>query len=648
MSLLFYTFLHTIALVIAQKEAAHCEKGEGGGSIHSNGIGTVLFTAADEFKQCWSPDEIAILTARMIMEDLLPDVAILNIDSNGYADDIVGYFRLLIEVVKKSTHGRKKRITLLVLTDILGGYLQFAVLPIARRAFYAGLIDYNSMEKLIQLFEELKWFLRTNGQGWSKPLDSTPEFDIQQIDFETESPKVKNCCNQLIFYEYEHKIKQDNRTITKSDIAYPMPFFDTSVKPSSIAVPFKKFAMRNIESRRASYFLLKFFITAWQCLNERGSTKEAKLKFQNSLFTWLQTNVIPKIKDDKFYSAFGGVLRVVETLKAMGAVTHVESTCAPEGEEEVAVPESGSRRSFTSTVVLVVMLIIIFIWFIIGTAFVCFRMKKGKKGDDSPSKKSDFTSTEESKWSAGSKGRSDSNKTDTSIGICRCSNGSRTSPYSSSLTSEYEIDDKNKKKRSKQSKEKSVTICYPPFMAPYMDDKPATIETKATMKMLPSIEEMTEITSHRNDTRSHQRTRDDSAPSRTSEEKRDFRKSKKDYDTAIPCKHYPQTSGTSSSRRPSWESVRKKIKPGTKIDECWCDILEEETEEMGSDELKKSTRKSSVEFATQNVPERGKGKRGQKERGAKSGDSSRQMATTMEDSNVIGKQNYYDNLFYTG
>lgn len=53
---------------------------------------------------------------------------------------------------------------------ILGGYLNHFVVPIAKRAFYAGYIDFDNMERLYQLFDEIKCFLRTNGHGWAKPV----------------------------------------------------------------------------------------------------------------------------------------------------------------------------------------------------------------------------------------------------------------------------------------------------------------------------------------------------------------------------------------------------------------------------------------------------------------------------------------------
>lgn len=55
--------------------------------------GTVLFSSRDVNRQCWHPQEIAVLTTRIILQDLLPDINILEITNNDYVDDIVEYFR---------------------------------------------------------------------------------------------------------------------------------------------------------------------------------------------------------------------------------------------------------------------------------------------------------------------------------------------------------------------------------------------------------------------------------------------------------------------------------------------------------------------------------------------------------------------------
>ena len=83
-------------------------------------VGTTLFTKADNCKECWSSESLALLTSRMILEDLLPSTSILVIDSNEFVSDLVEYFRMILETVRQETHGKTKHITLLALTDLLG------------------------------------------------------------------------------------------------------------------------------------------------------------------------------------------------------------------------------------------------------------------------------------------------------------------------------------------------------------------------------------------------------------------------------------------------------------------------------------------------------------------------------------------------
>lgn len=54
--------------------------------------------------------------------------------------------------------------------------MRHVVLPLAKYAYYIGNIDYESVKKLYELFEELKCFLRTNGQGWAAPITLPSKF----------------------------------------------------------------------------------------------------------------------------------------------------------------------------------------------------------------------------------------------------------------------------------------------------------------------------------------------------------------------------------------------------------------------------------------------------------------------------------------
>lgn len=62
-------------------------------SIIGIGTGTVLYTSADVDKQCWSQEEIALLTTRMILENVFPDISVIHMETNADIDDLVDYFK---------------------------------------------------------------------------------------------------------------------------------------------------------------------------------------------------------------------------------------------------------------------------------------------------------------------------------------------------------------------------------------------------------------------------------------------------------------------------------------------------------------------------------------------------------------------------
>lgn len=111
----------------------------------------------------------------------------------------------------------------------------------------------------------------------------------------------------------------------KIKIDIPMPFFDSKTHPSAIAVPFRRFSLRNVESKSSAYILLKFYVAATKCLASKDADQSSVNTFNSDFYAFLNWKVIPHMCDEKFYSAFGGILRVVETLKQLGVSPSSES-----------------------------------------------------------------------------------------------------------------------------------------------------------------------------------------------------------------------------------------------------------------------------------------------------------------------------------
>ncbi|XP_066155926.1 uncharacterized protein [Euwallacea fornicatus] len=461
--------------------------------IKNSGTGTVLFNPTDVTKSCWAQEEIAVLTARIIFEDLMPDPKRISVQCNKDIEDLVEYFKLVIDNVRIKANARKRHLLLLALTDLLGGFLHHAFLPMARKAFYAGAVDYVYMEKLIQLHEELKWFLRTSGQSWTKAMKVTKEVKVPIIDMEGLSIQKQtngSCCERLIFYEYEPVRTQKCSVNLEKGVYFPLPFFDTRNRPTAIVLPLKRFALRNIESKRAAYVIMKFFISAEQCLKEKEVKPEMIQNFQNNLYTWIEEDVIPKLKDDKFYSAFGGIVRVQNTLKALGAKRENKPRVTYETEEDLgATPEAGCTFR-KHRLLLITMLVIIIAWFLIGTCFICYRMKSNRLTFSEVRKGSESSSSfSSSKWSSVlSKPSLKTNQP-----LCKCceSSPSERSTFGFLSTSEYDSEKSRRKTRrgpkSQKSFSKKGSLC-----ACAATDGPAVIDTKNSMKILPSIAEISE------------------------------------------------------------------------------------------------------------------------------------------------------------
>lgn len=98
----------------------------------------------------------------------------------------------------------------------------------------------------------------------------------------------------------------------------PLPFFDSKTNPSAIAIPYVHYSLRNIETRKSANLVQKYYVTAMKCLNDKSANKATMDKFQDNLYTWITYDVVPKLHDEKFYAAFGGVLRVSDALAAAG------------------------------------------------------------------------------------------------------------------------------------------------------------------------------------------------------------------------------------------------------------------------------------------------------------------------------------------
>ncbi|XP_025074841.1 uncharacterized protein LOC105430139 [Pogonomyrmex barbatus] len=323
-----------------------------------------------------------------MFQDILPHVNVIDPQNDQYIAHLMDYFHICLESVRRLTVGKTKHLMLKALADTLGGYLQVYILPLTKHSYYAGNIKYRNAKMLFELFDELKVFLRTNGAGWSKPSRDFANIRIPPIVITP--PKTSVACNGFITYP-----KRYNNEAT-SEVVIPLPFLDNEVEPNSIALPFKTDSLQSLYSEKSAFALVKYYIASVKCIASRPNAKTRLRRFNKDFYTWLQQSVRGHLDDEKWYPAFGGVLRVLATLRESNIGGNIMKSKQASGTYEVmpykvdterasqtnenAPPlykskgESNSTMTLSATELVIIALVaVLVLWLLVGLSLVCYR-----------------------------------------------------------------------------------------------------------------------------------------------------------------------------------------------------------------------------------------------------------------------------------
>ncbi|XP_024889050.1 uncharacterized protein LOC112465642 [Temnothorax curvispinosus] len=296
------------------------------------------------------------------------------------------YFHICLESVRRLSVGKTKHLMLKALADTLGGYLRVYILPITRHSYYAGNIKYRNARMLFELFDELKVFLQTNGASWSKPSQDLPNIRIPPIIITP--PKTSFACNGLITYSACY-----GNEATANEVTIPLPFLDNEAEPNSIALPFKTDSLQSLYSEKSAFALVKYYIASVKCITSRSSTKTRLRKFNKDFYTWLQQSVRRHLDDEKWYPAFGGVLRVLATLRESDiggdimksrtsgtyqVMPKVGTGRTSQTDESGSSLYKGKGENSTTTLgptelVIIAVLSVLMMWLLVGLSLVCYR-----------------------------------------------------------------------------------------------------------------------------------------------------------------------------------------------------------------------------------------------------------------------------------
>lgn len=261
-------------------------------------VKTSLFTELDLRRSCWNHEEINMLRARMIMQDLIPKKVPRDM---AY---VAEYVRSTEEaVVQHSPEGKVRRIMMMALSDVMGGYLQAVAVPMAKEAYYAGNTDYATMSRLYELLKEMRSRLRTDGGRWSRPVDMS-KFAVKVTELHLPMENSELACKAMFVTPVENCLPGLSRIA--------IPYLDYDLKPGAVALPLKSRNLYSLKTAASGHIIVRFYILARQCLSEMPPSDTQLFNYQ--FVKWLMNKVVPHLYEDTWYPGFGSVMRIVETV----------------------------------------------------------------------------------------------------------------------------------------------------------------------------------------------------------------------------------------------------------------------------------------------------------------------------------------------
>ncbi|XP_044001644.1 uncharacterized protein LOC122847852, partial [Aphidius gifuensis] len=343
-------------------------------------VGTVLFDTDDFEKTCWNDDELILILSKTVFQNMLPEANTLDYDHDEYIDHFMEYVNKCQEQVQQLAQKKLKHLVSKAFADTIGGYLRVYILPNTKRSYYAGNIDFQKAKKLFDLYDEFKIFLRTNGEGWNKPIESNTHMNIKKID--VTFGQDKNHCDGLILYHD-----------ADGSVSVPMPILDDSQHPTSIALPFESDNLCSLFSEKSAFIIVKYFTTGSKCLASSSSAKMELERFEKQLHQWIEKSVNPHLHEETWYPAFGGILKIIVTLEAKGHNSNlpiprhnVNYQVLPnnfEGHKKhLKNPTENNEKCGINEFLIVVIVCILLIWLLLGIIFVTCRLLKNNTCED--------------------------------------------------------------------------------------------------------------------------------------------------------------------------------------------------------------------------------------------------------------------------
>lgn len=196
--------------------------------------------------------------------------------------------------------------------DMLGGYLRSYMLPVAKYSFYGGKASLKVVSSVVELYQQCKSFLNTNGNGWKMPI-LLEEMENVRVE------SIRNSeCGNGAGSEPTGCVRLEMLPANDGDenvmlVALPKLEADCIENGlSNIWLPFRKRRNYDLRSQKSAYIILRFYETVTRCYQTQSMPQEA---FNCKFIAWINENLKPHLSDEEFYPGLGGILRIVEKFR---------------------------------------------------------------------------------------------------------------------------------------------------------------------------------------------------------------------------------------------------------------------------------------------------------------------------------------------
>ncbi|XP_075148558.1 uncharacterized protein LOC142222342 isoform X2 [Haematobia irritans] len=273
-----------------------------------NFLGTNLFGISP--KECFTLEDVQTLILRRDFEILIPKDLPQCLLNDQFIMLLLDYFKNCHRLI--TTTKLSKNLSEQIFFDTLGSYLNYYLVPIAKYSYYAGIASLDAVQSVMRLYEQCKYVLNTNGNGWKEPSEDIFN-QLKMIQIQPLKGAENNGYDGYTNPCFNLNMNNDRNEPGKIHI--PLPKLESENENGDLGniwLPFKRKRIYDLKSPDSAFILLRFYETVRKCYQYK---KMSDVCYNRQLKEWLLQNIQKHLSDNIFYPGLGGILQIIETLR---------------------------------------------------------------------------------------------------------------------------------------------------------------------------------------------------------------------------------------------------------------------------------------------------------------------------------------------